>query len=155
MTATSVFSSRADDFRLKFAAVLELHLDAVRALEDVIVGENVAVRPNDEIPSLRFAAVRNRGARRADYFHPVDFEKEDHRATKFVPIGFLCHFDNDHARGDNLEHFGKSVVELMHHIFSRLRRRGGNSWSRTRFRGRTAQARARSEAPSEKNQQQN
>ena len=47
----------SDDLRLKLAAVLELHVDPVRAVEDVIVCKNVAVRPNDE--SRAFALQRS------------------------------------------------------------------------------------------------
>ena len=63
MTATSVFSSVPTTFAWKFAAILEFHVDAIRAFDDVVVGVDIAIRPDDE--SGAFALHRLRVARHA------------------------------------------------------------------------------------------
>ena len=49
---------RAHDFRLKFAAVLQFHIDPVRAFEDVIIRIDVAIVPDDESRAFTLDGLR-------------------------------------------------------------------------------------------------
>ena len=117
---------RAHDFRLKLAAILELHIDAVRAFQHVAVRIDVAVGPHDE--SRAFALDRLRISRipPGRIFIPGTLEKEVFERGVFARVVFLRDFNDHDARCDDLENFRKSAVQLMDDVLAGIRGRRRN-----------------------------
>ena len=132
---------RADHLRRKFAAILELYLDSVGAFHDVDIGVDVTILPNDKAGAFALHRLKRCGARRGSLSSGA-LEERSSSEMSFA-VGFLCHFNDDDARRDDLEDLGESAVELMNDIFSRrCRGRSGNGRRGLDvgyWRGRTAQ----------------
>ena len=95
----------------------------------MLVGKNVTVRPDDEAGA--FALHRRKTVRKRVrvIFIRLILEKEIVQRRTVAGITLLRHFDDDDARGDDIENVGKGVVKLMDDILA-LRGRGGrHRWS--------------------------
>ena len=111
----SVFSSVPTTFAGKLAAILELHLHAVRVFHDVEIGVDEPVLPNDK--ARAFALHRLRHAATLTRIVVVRRLKEQIVQRGVVPVGLFCHLDDDHTRRHDLEDLGESAVQLMNNIF--------------------------------------
>ena len=70
-------------------------------------------------PSLCTGCKTARCAARTIFVLGWFWKKRSSSVGLFVPVVFLGHFNDDHARRDDLEDFGESAVELMNDILAR------------------------------------
>ena len=112
---------RADESRLKFAAILQFHINALGPVDDVMVREDETVCAHDE--ARAFALHRRHAARVLPRIAiRLILEEEIVECRIVIAVVLLRHLDDHDARRHDLEYFRERAVQLMNDILAGFRR---------------------------------
>ena len=117
---------RSDDFRGKLAPVFQFNVYVLRTFNDVVISENISVRPDDE--SRTFAnRVEKSWTTPGRIVVGLTWRKQVIKIKPFVAIVLFRDFDDDDTGCDDFENFGEGIIQGVNDILTGLRggRRNG------------------------------